>query len=159
MIWLLYLLHCFWTSTFSEVCEDLLCVCVWRTRKKERWIELLLPCCWSCFLSLLSTLAFCYVALLLSIIIAHRPAVTQTQFGWHRQVDAGGKWIWGHFKWPVLLLATLKGWSWPVATQLAYSLRFRKKLTGKKKSPPKAVLELHMTHQHWKRNAVMKISS
>lgn len=43
-----------------------------------------------------------------------------------------GKWIWGHFKWPVLSLATLKGGGWPFAACPARSLRFRKELTEKK---------------------------
>lgn len=71
-----------------------------------------------------------------------------------------GKWIWGHFKWPVLSLGTLKGWGWPFAALLACSLRFRKKLTGREEeSPPKAVLKLHMTRQRQRRKAVKKISS
>lgn len=51
-------------------------------------------------------------------------AVTEIHFVWHRQAVAGGKVNRGHFKWPVLWLATLKGWGWPVATQLAHWLRF-----------------------------------
>lgn len=43
-----------------------------------------------------------------------------------------GKWIWEHFKWPVLLLATLKGWGWPFTALLTCLLRFTKKLAGKK---------------------------
>lgn len=43
-----------------------------------------------------------------------------------------GKWIWEHFKWPVLLLATLKGWDWPFTALLTCLLRFTKKLAGKK---------------------------
>lgn len=43
-----------------------------------------------------------------------------------------GKWIWEDFKWPVLLLATLKGWGWPFTALLTCLLRFTKKLAGKK---------------------------
>lgn len=63
------------------------------------------------------------------------PAVTQTHFGRYRQADAGGgSEFGGRFKWPVLSLATLKGWGWPFAAPPAHSLRFRKQLTGKKKN-------------------------
>lgn len=43
-----------------------------------------------------------------------------------------GKWIWERFKWPVLLLATLKGWGWPFTAPLTCLLQFTKKLAGKK---------------------------
>lgn len=43
------------------------------------------------------------------------------------------KWIWGHFKWLALLLATIKGWALPFTVLLACLLWFIKKLTGNKR--------------------------
>lgn len=112
--------------------------------RKRRWggdvFVPLFSCCWSCFISLLSTRALCSVTLLLPINTAPCPAVTQTQFGWHRQAGAGGG--------EVDFGDTLNGPSFPFAgnsqrTRLAFrraarllacSLRFGEKLTGKKEN-------------------------
>lgn len=134
----------FYTSSSVRACVLLLCVL-----GKKLW--------WSRATIFMPLIMFYIPFKCPGIQLCHTAAVsrclaaTEIHFVWHRRAVAGGKVNRGHFKWPVLWLATLKGWGWPVATQLARWLAsILKEANGDEESPPKAALKLHMTRRRRK---------